>query len=157
MSPEATMQLASLSDLTTDQLIKKYETLSGEKCRSRNRRYVYRRVAWMVQAKHEGGLSERALLRAGVIAGESLVRVTAPRTKAKSEVESTVPDDWDQRIPPPGNLIERRYKGRTLRILVLSDGFEYEGERYKSLTAIARVITGSHCNGFLFFKLGQPK
>jgi hypothetical protein len=41
--------------------------------------------------------------------------------------------------------------------MVMTDGFEFEGERYKSLTAVARAITGSHCNGFHFFKLGQSK
>ncbi len=111
----------------------------------------------MLQAKDEGGLSERALLRAGVIADESLVRVTPPRQKTKKDPESTVPADWDHRLPPPGNLIERRYKGRMVRVLVLTEGFEYEGERYKSLTAIARVISGTHCNGFLFFKLGPTR
>jgi hypothetical protein len=157
VSPDTKLQVASLADLTTDQLSKKYERLSGEKCRSRNRRYLHRRVAWMLQAKDEGGLSERALLRAGVIADESLVRVTPPRQKTKKDPESTVPADWDHRLPPPGNLIERRYKGRMVRVLVLTEGFEYEGERYKSLTAIARVISGTHCNGFLFFKLGPTR
>ena len=42
-------------------------------------------------------------------------------------------------------------------MLVLTEGFEYDGERYKSLTAVARAITGTHCNGFHFFKLGQAK
>lgn len=51
----------------------------------------------------------------------------------------------------------RKYKGEIIRVLVLTKGFEHEGERYKSLTAVARAISGSHCNGFLFFKLGQAK
>ena len=36
---------------------------------------------------------------------------------------------------------------------VLADGFEFEGERYKSLSAVAKAVTGQHCNGFSFFKL----
>lgn len=157
MSPKANLQIAELSDLTITQLIAKYEKVFGEKCRSRNRRYVQRRVAWKLQADDEGGLSERAILRATVVAGESLIRSTPPRKRKAKKETSTVPDKWDPRIPPPGQLIERTYKGQTLRVLVLTDGFEYEGERYKSLTAVARAITGSHCNGFLFFKLGQAK
>lgn len=54
-------------------------------------------------------------------------------------------------------MIERHYKGKLLIVMVMTDGFDFEGERYKSLTAVARAITGSHCNGFLFFKLGQSK
>ena len=38
---------------------------------------------------------------------------------------------------------------------VLPDGFEYEGDTYKSLSAVAKKITGSHCNGYLFFRLNK--
>jgi len=69
MSPDTKVKLAELSELSIGQLAAKYEKLFGEKCRSRNRRYVYRRVAWKMQADDEGGLSERAILRATVIAG----------------------------------------------------------------------------------------
>ena len=111
-----------------------------------------------MQADDEGGLSERAILRATVIAGESLLRVTPPKArKSKKEVPASVPANWDTRIPPPGQVIERHYKGKLLIVMVLTDGFEFDGERYKSLTAVARAITGSHCNGFHFFKLGQSK
>jgi hypothetical protein len=158
MNPDMKVKLAELSELTIGQLASKYEKLFGEKCRSRNRRYVYRRVAWKMQADEEGGLSERAILRATIIAGESLLRVTPPNArKAKKEVPTSMPANWDKRIPPPGQLIERQYKGKRLIVMVMTDGFEFEGERYKSLTAVARAITGSHCNGFYFFKLGQSK
>ena len=158
MSPDTKVKLAELSELTIDQLAAKYEKLLGEKCRSRNRRYVYRRVAWKMQADDEGGSSERAILRATVVAGESLLRVTPPAArKSRKEVPATIPVNWDVRIPPPGQVIERHYKGKLLIVLVLTDGFEFYGERYKSLTAVARAITGSHCNGFHFFKLGQRR
>jgi hypothetical protein len=96
--------------------------------------------------------------RATVIAGESLLRVTPPNArKSKKEVPASIPANWDIRIPPPGQVIERHYKGKLLIVMVMTDCFEFEGERYKSLTAVARAITGSHCNGFHFFKLGQSK
>ena len=44
-----------------------------------------------------------------------------------------------------------------MRVLVTADGFEYEGMRYASLSAAAKAITGSHCNGFRFFKLEGAK
>ena len=53
----------------------------------------------------------------------------------------------------PGTLLEREYKGRTVRVTVRADGFECDGERYKSLTAVAKAITGKHWNGFHFFGL----
>jgi hypothetical protein len=58
------------------------------------------------------------------------------------------------RLPLPGTLITRVYKGRELHVQVLDDGFEFEGAVFKSLSAVAKHITGSHCNGYLFFRLG---
>ena len=52
-----------------------------------------------------------------------------------------------------GTVITRVYKGETLQVKVLADGFEFEGEVYPSLSAVAKRITGSHTSGFLFFRL----
>ena len=52
--------------------------------------------------------------------------------------------------------LTRNYKGQTLQVEVLAEGFAYGGQTYKSLSAVARAITGAHCNGFWFFRLGQP-
>ena len=59
----------------------------------------------------------------------------------------------DRRLPQPGSLITRLYKGQTLQVEVLPAGFAYQGTVYASLSAVAKAITGSHCNGFLFFRL----
>jgi hypothetical protein len=61
----------------------------------------------------------------------------------------------DGRLPPPGTVITRRYKGAVLQVQVLAEGFEYAGEVFTSLSAVAKEITGSHCNGFHFFRLGE--
>ncbi len=57
------------------------------------------------------------------------------------------------RIPVPATILTRIYKGETLQVKVLPVGFEYEGVVYKSLSAVAKKITGTHCNGYLFFHL----
>jgi hypothetical protein len=57
------------------------------------------------------------------------------------------------RVPAPGAVLTRSYKGRTLRVQVLTRGFLYAGETYSSLSAVAKAVTGSHCNGYLFFRL----
>lgn len=59
----------------------------------------------------------------------------------------------DCRIPVPGTTIHKEYKGSAHTILVLKDGFEYQHQRFKSLSSIAKRITGSHWNGFNFFGL----
>jgi hypothetical protein len=57
------------------------------------------------------------------------------------------------RLPPAGTLLTRPYKGTTVQVRVLEHGFVYEGAIYRSLSAVAKVITGAHCNGYLFFRL----
>jgi len=55
------------------------------------------------------------------------------------------------RLPGPGCLIRRTYKGRVITVRVLERGFEYDDKRYRSLSGVARTVTGAHWNGNLFF------
>jgi hypothetical protein len=160
MSPQVTLEIAALQNKTVSQLVQRYEQVFEEECRSRNKQYLIRRIAWRLQANEEGGLSRAALKKAEELAINAETRVTAPRKYSSEGVKLVLPEpdsfvDWDPRLPPPGNIIERQYKGTMIRVIVLQDGFEYEGRRYKSLTAIAKEVSGSHCNGFLFFRLGR--
>jgi hypothetical protein len=61
----------------------------------------------------------------------------------------------DGRLPPPGTVLRREYKGRAVFVRVLPKGFEFEGEVYRSLSAVAAKVTGSHWNGFRFFGLNE--
>ena len=63
----------------------------------------------------------------------------------------------DSRVPAPGTQLIKRYKDETLTVLVLEDGFQYRERVYKSLSAIARQVTGTQWNGYLFFGLGVRK
>ena len=160
MSPQVTIEIAELHNKTVNQLVHRYEQVFNEECRSRNKQYLIRRIAWRLQANDEGGLSRAALKKAAELAVDADTRVTAPRKNSTEGVKLVLPApdsfvDWDPRLPPPGNIVERQYKGKMIRVIVLQDGFEYEGRRYKSLTAIAKEVSGSHCNGFLFFRLGR--
>jgi hypothetical protein len=56
-------------------------------------------------------------------------------------------------VPLPGQILRRVYKDRTLQVRILPQGFEFEGTVYRSLSAVAKAITGSHTSGFLFFRL----
>jgi hypothetical protein len=160
MSPNVTIEIAELQNKTVNQLVQRYEQVFKEECRTRNKQYLIRRIAWRLQANDEGGLSRAALKKAAELAEDAETRVTAPRKTSSEGVKLISPEpdsfvDWDPRLPPPGNIVERQYKGKMIRVIVLKEGFEYEGRRYKSLTAIAKEVSGSHCNGFLFFRLGR--
>jgi hypothetical protein len=146
--------------MSVSQLAKRFEKLFGEQCRSRHKRYLIRRIAWRLQADAEGGLSDRARHRADELANDAEIRVTAPRVKkpnAAPPATIQISGGRDPRLPPPGNWIERSYKDQVVRVLVMADSFEYEGQRYRSLSAIAKAITGSHINGYTFFRLWGKK
>jgi len=156
-------ELAALEQMTVGQLQQRYTEVFGEAVRSRHKQYLIRRIAWRLQANAEGGLSERALRRAEELADVADVRVTPPRggisanPVAPTTRSETTSRPTDPRLPPVGAAITRKYKGRTLTVTVLADGFEHAGERYPSLTAVAKAITGSHMNGFRFFQIeGKP-
>jgi len=152
-------EVAALEQMTVGQLQQRYVEIFGEPVRSRHKQYLIRRIAWRLQANAEGGLSERALRRAEELANIADVRVTPPRaaTGASTTASPAPAAATDRRLPPAGTALTRRYKGRTISVTILTDGFEYDGERYRSLSAVAKAITGSHMNGFRFFRIeGQP-
>lgn len=160
MSFDLAKELAALESMSVGQLHERYADVFGEPARSRHRQYLIRRIAWRLQANAEGGLSERALRRAAELAVEADVRVTPPKRATTASERPTPGTDavrviiaTDSRLPPPGAAITRKYKGRMLSVTVLPDGFEYDGQRYRSLSAVAKAITGSHMNGFRFFRL----
>jgi hypothetical protein len=152
-------EVAALQQMTVGQLQDRYATLFGERTHSRHKAYLVRRIMWRMQANQEGDLSDRARKRANELARDADVRVTSPkvvelcRSPKPERTESVA--FRDPRLPVLGTEIVRKYKGRVLRVVVRNDGFEYEGERFNSLTAVAKAITGSHCNGFRFFRLRE--
>ncbi len=157
-----TQELAALERLTARDLRERYAEVFGEATHANSKPWLLKRLAWRLQANAEGGLSERALARANELANVADLRTTAPKTKPVVTAlpkQSPTPD-WpfpsDSRLPIPGTVITRQYKGRTLQVVVLGQGFEFEGEVFKSLSAVAKRITGSHYNGYHFFKLTQP-
>ena len=160
MTDETRLAVAALEDTTVNELRSLYEEVFDEVCRSRHKKYLVRRIAWRLQALDEGGLSNEAKQKARELAATSDLRMTAPREEVLDNVRRVTPEedgyvDWDPRLPPPGSFLERRYKGQMVRVLVLTDGFEYEGKRFRSLSKVAGEITGVSYNGFLFFRLGR--
>jgi hypothetical protein len=152
-------QIAELQRLGVKQLRRRYEDLFGEPTRAANKAWLVKRVAWRVQALAEGGLSERALARAKELANEADLRLSPPREsgtavpKAAPAPQPPASAQGDDRLPPAGSVLARKYKGKEVRVTVLAAGFEYQGEAFPSLSAAAKAVTGSHCNGFLFFRL----
>ena len=159
MNPDLAQQLAALSRQPVAALRHRYAELFGEPTRAGNRAWLVKRIAWRLQALAEGDLSERAQQRAQELARDADLRLAAPRTmlatlaEADASAKRRSARARDPRLPPLGSFLRRRYKGMVLQVQVQEDGFVFDGQRYPSLSAVAKAITGSHCNGFLFFRL----
>jgi hypothetical protein len=155
-----THELAALRRLAPQELRARYAELFGERPSTKNKGWLLKRLAWRLQALAEGDLSQRARARAAELANDADLRTTPPRApragaapaQAVAPAPAALPTPPDRRLPPPGTLLTRKYKGALLQVRVLAGGFEYDGLAYPSLSAVARAITGSHCNGFLFFQ-----
>lgn len=153
-----------LARSTVVELKIKYRELFGETSKSSNKDYLFRRIAWRLQANVEGDLTERARRRALEIADDADLRSRAPReffpgnvvsSSAVNADRSRPQKDW--RLPAPGTLITRRLDDRQIVVKVLEHGFEYESRHYRSLSAIAREVTGTRWNGLLFFGLAERR
>lgn len=156
-----TKTLPALARLSTRELRQRYQAIFGELATANNRIWMMRRIAWRLQAKALGGLTERAMCRAQELVSEADLRLNPPsprRKRSAGQVSKEVPEPQaapiDRRLPAPGTIVTRNYKGTTVKIKILTQGIEYEGAIFHSLSAVAKAITGSHCNGYQFFKLG---
>ena len=166
MNLNVTRNINNLRSMTVKALREKYIEVFGEETRSCNKDFLWKRIAWRMQALAEGDISERATRRAEELADDADLRVRMPATFLRSDIEASAlrtasysfqPDDGDQRLPMPGAIICREYKGKTIRVMVLDKGFEFNGNVYRSLSAIAKMVTGSKWNGFHFFGLHGKK
>jgi Protein of unknown function (DUF2924) len=149
-------EVAALESMTVAELRVRYAQVFREPTRVGHKAWLVRRIAWRLQALAEGDLSERARRRAAELANDADLRLLPPRSAQaipNSKMSRAKPDGCDPRVPPPGQILRRLYKGRMLQVRTLPQGFEFEGTVYRSLSAVAKAITGSHTNGFLFFRL----
>jgi hypothetical protein len=154
-------KVAKLRGLGIRELRAKFAELFGEQTPTTNNRvWLVKRIAWRNQALAEGDLSERALRRAEELANDADLRLTlpGPTKTTRSGFErtpaalATCPGELTLR---PGTVLTRSYKGKTLQVMVLHVGFQFEDAVYPSLSALAKAITGTHCSGRLFFRLAR--
>ncbi len=159
MDAKLNQHIDQLRHLTTAQLQLQYRELFGQASHSNHKDYLFRRVAWRLQALAEGGLSERARQYAREIATDADLRLCAPKELGTQPAVRVAhaSRQRDPRVPAPGTQLIKRYKDETLTVTVLEDGYQYGERVYKSLSAIARQVTGTQWNGYLFFDLGLRK
>ncbi len=158
-------ELQRIQRLSVSELQVEWSKLyDGEACRLRNRTHLVKRLCWRIQELTHGGLSDCARTRIDEFAPDTFTRDRTPREALDAATIATQPKadpvsgpKRDPRLPSPGTVITRSYRGRELRLLVLDDGFELDGCHYRSLSEAARAVTGSKWNGRLFFGLTERK
>ncbi len=152
MANEITAQMEALKKLSLSELKETYQQhFQGKRAVSGNRVFLWRKIAHQMQVVAFGGLSLRAQEKLhALLTNYDPVNNTV--LKPKTTYSGSAPKR-DRRLPLPGTIITKEYKGTKIQVKALEKGFEYNGKLYKSLTAIAQDITGAHWNGYHFFNL----
>ena len=146
-------EIKKLRAMKAVDLVGRYTDLFGKPPRVKNREHLWKRCVWKLQEKRLGGLSGVAKRRLEELIAEIDLPI-AERNRTASGVVKRTPRGDD---PLPGTVLTRMWKGQEIRVLVRDDGFECDGELFRSLTGVARAVTGSKWNGRLFFGLTKRK
>lgn len=160
MNHNVKCEITALQRMSPTELREKYLAVFGESSRSGNKDFLCKRLAWRLQSLAEGSLSDRARQRAAELARDADIRMTMPRlpntTSGTDRCVQSASATRNPGLPMPGAILTRKYQGTVIEVTVLPKGFEWEGQIYRSLSAVATAVTGSHWNGNLFFGLKKP-
>lgn len=144
-------EIMALKNAPFDELLRRHKELYGEDAAGNHRLYIWRKIAYRLQERENGNLSARAKNRLKALIEEfDPINNKALRPEKPAVCQPTAKD---KRLPIPGTVITKEYKDAKHQIKVLEKGFEYKGNIYKTLSAVAKEITGAHWNGYLFFNL----
>ncbi|MGE0418962.1 MAG: DUF2924 domain-containing protein [Acetobacteraceae bacterium] len=132
-------RLAALADASMADLKEQWRALFGAEPPQYSRKFLESRLAYRIQELAYGGLKPETVARLETL-GEQFAggNITLRRIR------------YDQR-PVAGTRLLREWRGTEHFVTVTRDGYEWEGRPYKSLSAIARAITGTRWNGLVFF------
>jgi len=136
-------QLSTLGRMTVPELKAKWESLFGSPAPNNSRNYLEFRLGHRVQELTHGGLSHETRRMLDLLADEV-------EGKSSRKVIAN-----DPRNPVIGTQLVREWDGVEHTVTVIRDGFDWQGRKFKSLSAVARTITGTQWNGYRFFGLRQ--
>jgi hypothetical protein len=138
-------RLAALKNMTVNQLKAEWQALFDAPAPNNSRTFLESRLAYRIQELTYGGPDKQTRRLLDLLADE--VEGTLTR---KAQIA-------DPRNPVVGTKLIREWDGIAHTVTVLKEGFEWGGQRYKSLSAVARAITGTRWNGYRFFGLRERK
>jgi hypothetical protein len=143
--PNVLAQLAALKHMTVIELKTKWESLYCTPAPNNSRSYLELRLGYRIQELSLGGLSRETRRTLDLLANE-----IEGQTRHKSIIT-------DPRNPVVGTRLVREWDGVEHTVTVMKDGFDLQGRKFKSLSAVARAITGTQWNGYRFFGLREGR
>jgi hypothetical protein len=141
MTDSVLARLAALKTTATPELKTMWRDFFGREPPRYKRQFLERRLAYRIQEMAYGGLKPETIKRLEALANEFEGRGAGKPKKPARD------------LPISGTRLIREWQGVEHCVTVLDDSFEYQGRPYKSLSSIARAITGTRWNGWLFFGL----
>ena len=138
-------RLAALKTMALPELKTEWRTLFGAEPPSYNRSFLESRLAYRIQELAYGGLKPETVRRL-----EALGEQFADRNVTSRRIRHDA-------VPIAGTRLLREWQGVEHAVTVLADGYEWQGRPYRSLSAIARAITGTRWNGLVFFGLKSQR
>ena len=170
LKPESPMNMnklpADIEAWDRETLIEKWHTCFGQyPPHHLQTRFMRLAIAWQIQRKALPGKRNRSSQDSGRdLGGDSRHRSRSSRTGSTQAApashpvpHSSFPSLSTRILPAVGSLLIREWQGKTYRVSITAGGYEYQGQTYRSLTAIAKLITGSHWSGPAFFGLNKKK
>ena len=145
-------QIQNLKDMDISKIQALYKELYGKESNGTHKTYLWRKVAYKLQEQEYGSLSAKAKEKLQALIEEYDPVNNKVLRPDKAIISQQLPIK-DKRLPILGTVITKGYKGLNYQVKVLEKGFEYNQKIYKTLSAIAKEITGAHWNGYLFFNL----
>ena len=151
MSTSVVKQIADLERASMADLQHRWQQLIGTDPPRYNREFLVRRLAHRLQELAHGGLSQSARTKMDELLEEAgYDEIGALRTDRR-------PAQGRRELPVLGTRLIREWNGQRHEVTVVQGGFEYQGRRYRSLSAIATAITSTHWNGPAFFGLRSKR
>lgn len=150
------VEIQQLRALPIEALLERYISEFGKPPKSKQREFLWKRICWKIQERRLGGLSNvaKATLE------HYISQIQLPDAEARRTISGKLKSRPPKSPPGAGSVLTREYRGQLFHVRTQDDGryvLEETGVVYKSLSAAAFAITGSHWNGKLFFGLTTRK
>lgn len=150
--PSMEVYIAELATMSVPQLVKRHLEVVGKAPRIKSRVWLQRKLAWIGQTKRFGGLSGAAKKKLDQLMGE--IELPTPTSRA-AKLDAPATKSADDL--PLGTRLERKWHDRVIVATRVEGGWDCEGAIYRTLSAAAKKISGTHCSGPAWFGVWTPR